>query len=59
MTGFVTTKEAGDMLGVNDSRVRQLILKGDLPAQKVGNVVIVISTADIAKLIKKRTKKRK
>jgi excisionase family DNA binding protein len=30
------TKQAAEILGVNDSRVRQLILAGRLPAQKVG-----------------------
>lgn len=57
MTGYVTAKEAGEMLGVNASRVRQLVLAGDLPAQKVGEAILIISTADIAKLKKKRNKR--
>lgn len=57
MTGYVTAKEAAEMLGVNPSRVRQLVLAGDLPAQKVGDAILIISTADIAKLKKKRTKR--
>ena len=27
---------AGELLGVNDSRIRQLILAGRLPARKIG-----------------------
>lgn len=57
MTGYVTAKEAAEMLGVKPSRVRQLVLAGDLPAQKVGDAILIISTADIAKLKKKRTKR--
>jgi len=56
MIGYVTAKEAADMLGIKASRVRQLVLAGDLPAQKVGNAILIIATADIAKLKKKRTK---
>ena len=33
---IINTKMAGKILGVNDSRVRQLILAGRLPAQKIG-----------------------
>ena len=33
---IINTKIAGKILGVNDSRVRQLILSGRLPACKIG-----------------------
>ncbi len=33
---LLTTKDAASALGVNDSRVRQLILAGQLPAMKLG-----------------------
>ena len=46
---FINTKEAAKLLGVNDSRVRQLILAGRLPAQKVGRDWI-IRERDLAKV---------
>ena len=33
---LINTKKAGEILGVNDSRIRQLILAGRLPARKIG-----------------------
>lgn len=33
---FLTTKQAAKILGVNDSRMRQFILEGRLPARKFG-----------------------
>ena len=36
MDEWLTTKEAGEVLGVSDSRVRQFILKGRLRAKKRG-----------------------
>jgi len=33
---WVTTKQAAEILGVEPSRVRQLILSGQLPASKPG-----------------------
>ena len=46
---FINTKAAAEILGVNDSRVRQLILSGRLPAQKVGRDWI-IRERDLAKV---------
>jgi excisionase family DNA binding protein len=57
MIGYVTAEEAAAILGVVPSRVRQLVLAGDLPAQKVGKAVLIIATSDIAKLKKKRIKR--
>jgi excisionase family DNA binding protein len=38
---LLTTKQAAKALAVNDSRVRQLILSGRLPAQKFGRDWII------------------
>jgi excisionase family DNA binding protein len=38
---IINTKQAAKLLCVNDSRVRQLILAGRLPAQKIGRDWIV------------------
>jgi excisionase family DNA binding protein len=35
---WMTTKEAGDYLGVSDSRIRQLIRKGRLSPERVGHI---------------------
>jgi len=39
--GLLSTKEAARALGVNDSRVRQLILAGRLQAHKVGGAWVI------------------
>lgn len=49
MNGFITTAEAGDLLGVSASRVRQFVLEGRLPAQKIGGRTLVVSVKDVAK----------
>ena len=38
---ILTTKQAAKVLGINDSRVRQLILSGRLPARKFGRDWII------------------
>ena len=38
---MLTTKQAGKALGVNDSRIRQLILAGRLKATKLGHMWII------------------
>lgn len=57
MNGFVTTAEAGDLLGVSASRVRQFVLEGRLPAQKIGGRTLVVSVKDVAKFRVKRKSK--
>jgi excisionase family DNA binding protein len=37
----LTAKQVGEKLGINDSRVRQLIISGKLPAEKYGNLWLV------------------
>ena len=44
---LLSAKEAADKLGVDSSRIRQFILEGRLPAQKIGNSY-VINEADLA-----------
>lgn len=38
---ILTTEQAGKILNINDSRVRQLILAGRLPAKKFGAVWMI------------------
>ena len=37
----LTARQAAEKLGVNDSRIRQLIGTGKLPAEKYGNLWLV------------------
>ncbi len=37
----ITAKQAADKLNVNDSRIRQLIISGKLPAEKYGNLWLI------------------
>lgn len=57
MNGFVTTTEAGDLLGVSASRVRQFVLEGRLPAQKIGGRTLVVSIKDVAKFRTSRNRR--
>jgi excisionase family DNA binding protein len=41
MTRLLTTTEAAERLGVNASRIRQLVLQGRLPAQKMGRDLFI------------------
>ena len=36
MNGWLTTQQAAERLGVTQGRIRQLILSGNLPSEKVG-----------------------
>ena len=47
---FINTKQAAEILGVNDSRVRQFILAGRLPAQKIGGRDWIIKVSDLKKV---------
>ena len=49
LTNRVTTKEAARILGVTDGRVRQMILKGQLRAQKFGRA-LTLSRSDVETL---------
>jgi excisionase family DNA binding protein len=44
---LLSAKEAAEKLGVDSSRIRQFILEGRLPAQKIGNSY-AINEADLA-----------
>jgi len=41
ITKFVTTKDAAILLGVNASRVRQLLIAGAINGQKIGRDWII------------------
>jgi excisionase family DNA binding protein len=38
---LLTTQQAAERLGITDSRVRQLVLEGRLPAQKFGHLNMI------------------
>ena len=40
----LTTKQVGERLGIKASRVRQLILRGDLPSEKFGHIHLIRAT---------------
>jgi excisionase family DNA binding protein len=52
MSSPITTKEAADRLGVSPARVRQLVLAGNLPAEKFGRD-LMIKASDL-KLVEDR-----
>jgi len=54
LKSYYTTKQAAKILKVNDSRVRQLILSGELFGQKFGHIWFIKKT-DLNKYIKKRS----
>lgn len=58
MTGYVTTQEAAKLLNVTDSRVRQMILAGDIKAEKAGSAVSLIRISEIARVRRKRAARR-
>lgn len=41
LEGFITTKEAAQILKVSEGRIRQLVADGRLPAVKVGQTNLV------------------
>jgi excisionase family DNA binding protein len=41
LPGYVSIKEAAEMLGVSDKRVYQYVRAGRLPARRVGNILIL------------------
>jgi excisionase family DNA binding protein len=41
MSATLTTKEAAERLGVSPARVRQLVLSGELPAEKFGRDLMI------------------
>jgi excisionase family DNA binding protein len=41
LPGYVSVKEAADMLGVSDKRVYQYVVAGRLPAQRIGHILIL------------------
>jgi excisionase family DNA binding protein len=41
LPGYVSVREAAEMLGVSDKRVYQYVMAGRLPAQRVGHILIL------------------
>lgn len=41
MNKQLTTKEAAENLGISDARIRQMIIKGTLKAQKFGHIHLI------------------
>ena len=41
MNKLLTTQQTAERLGISDARVRQLILEGRLPAQKLGRDLFI------------------
>jgi len=41
MNKLLTTQQAAERLGISDARIRQLILNGRLPAQKLGRDLFI------------------
>src|SRR5581483_5869490 len=46
LPGYVSIKEAAEILGVSDKRVYQYVMSGRLPAQRVGHILI-LPTEDV------------
>jgi excisionase family DNA binding protein len=45
LPGYISIKEAADLLGVSDKRVYQYVRAGRLPAQRVGHILILPTEA--------------
>jgi len=45
----LTTRQAADLLGVSAPRVRQLVLNGELPAEKFGRDLVILES-DLRKI---------
>jgi len=41
LPGYISIKEAADLLGVSDKRVYQYVRAGRLPAQRIGHILIL------------------
>lgn len=52
---FVSTKEAAEIMGVTEARVRQLRIAGVLSAQQVDGRTWIISRADAERLAQRQT----
>jgi excisionase family DNA binding protein len=48
----VSPQEVADRLGISSASVRRLILRGELPAKKLGRT-FVVEPADVAALLKR------
>jgi excisionase family DNA binding protein len=53
LTNRITTREAAQLLGVSDGRVRQMILKGQLSAKRFGRA-LTLSRSDVETLRRRK-----
>jgi len=44
MARRMTAQEAADELGVSSARIRQMVLKGQLPAERFGKSLVILDT---------------
>lgn len=51
---MLTTQEAGELLGVSDARVRQMILAGQIKAQRFGQRMLLVPEKEIERVKKIR-----
>ena len=56
--GYMTTKQAGEFLGVNDSRVRQFLLSNRLKGVKIGKTWLVMESS-LKRFAKSRDRDRR
>jgi len=49
MVKKLTTRQAAEVLGVSPPRIRQLVLDGELPAEKFGRDLVILES-DLAKV---------
>jgi len=51
---FLSSQEAADALGITDSRVRQMLLAGEMSGQKLGKRMWAIPQAEVDRAKKAR-----
>ena len=55
---YLSCQEAADLLGVNDSRIRQMLLAKEIHGQKLGKRVWAIPSSEIERVLKDRNEPR-
>ena len=55
MANMITTAQAAKVLGVTPARVRHLVMAGRLPAQHLTARMLLIDSADLAKVRVRKT----
>ncbi len=54
---YLSCQEAATLLGVNDSRIRQMLLAGEIHGQKLGKTVWAIPSSEVERIIRHRTER--